>query len=480
MPEPIKIFINFQPVDSKLKSGFLLKVGNEVNKNINRMTNSEGNWKYKCLLPSVVGYEKILNKTEKTLLEDVPDKIEKIEIQKGWQQLLDLADKIKMSHIKILELHLNKFIKNHSSTDYKTKFNRLEILNKKIKNNSNFSIFYIEEDIQPDIFRLKIDGSFEINPRLEFGKQINNVSDNQVNFRIIIYGHCISAVWATRFAKKLKAKLFDKKNVQIRLISSDPWSGPSAKKEGENIREDLENKNEENRFEKSVLIYTMGGGYFPKDHLLHRFNRAVNFTPQLINNATHIFISEENHNDKNKWEIFYDEVLEQKEDFDAGVYLLSKSEELTFVTTGNLKESIERIYNFSKGREKERISILTNVIARKLNLTPDQLVEYLPNYKIEKDKIISEIKKTLTIKSAFQTVFNMFEPKGLFFGYLDKSGKFYQALISARKLVVGIFKNKSKEAIEILNKEMDKTKRGYKNGICRALVERIEKWYGKV
>jgi hypothetical protein len=475
--EIVNIRINFKPMGSTLPLKDWLVCGGQKIENISCIV-GPNNLTYSCSLPAAtITYEDYMNRTEKTLLKDLPTKIETVEFEKKRLKLLDCADKILPSQVEAFEAIVNSFITDSLQIKGNTQMIQAfgNELNLKIRRNNNFVKLFAKDGTDTNELggffvysggKIVHDSSFTLPAKAALQVDIS------VEFFIAIYGYCITAVAASRFAQKLRGSLRGK-NVRIKIVCCDPYSGPISKKEGGNIRVDLEDKKDDIKFAESVVVYSMGGGFFTKNSKLRIFNRAVCFTPQVVNGATHIIIVPENHNDINGWQLFQEEINKRQQ----GVYIWPGTDEMYPITTDNLNEAIQKIYDFSKGREKERITILTNIIARKLKLAPDELVPYLPNYKKTFEDIMTSIKKALIIRYAFQMVFNLFAPKGLFWGFVNEKGDFYQALKNAQKCVVGIRNNNFENAIAILECEKNATKYKYKKAICQALIERIKRWY---
>jgi hypothetical protein len=319
----------------------------------------------------------------------------------------------------------------------------------------------------------------------EVPNKINELKEknSETEIRIIIAGHCMTAVAARDFAEELRSKISGER-ITIELIANDPSLG--IKSGWSEKRNDLKKNAAEEKNFNSTIFYTAGGGLFSKDSSLKKFNRIANLNPVAINNANKIVICLFHHNDYHLWyHMFvgseagksYEKLLKR-----PGVYFFVLKENTIVpyqITKNNLSSAVKEIYNFTKGREKERIKILTNIIAVKLKIPPDELCQILiKNHEKSKfDVIIESILKTFTVRGAFEIAFSLFEPSGLFFGYLNAQGNFYRSLKEAAKCVVGITHNNHAEAIEILERESKETKYDYKKIIISALISRIKRWY---
>lgn len=319
--------------------------------------------------------------------------------------------------------------------------------------------------------------------------QTEDFVQNYTKAEISIYGHCmIGARLNSSFVEPLKEKIRKveglSKKVDFKVIISDP-AEPLLKSKGKAIFEDLGKKEKDEIQETNIIFYSSGGAFFP--HGLGRkrtsLSRLVTIDPKLILSTQTIVIILGDHNDIG--DISHQYLDKDLNEIHNGVFLISPSAygknryitKQTEITKESLNDAINKIYAYTKGQEKYRIKILTNVISVKLRIPTEELIEYLPEYDKEIEKTVKKIMKSITLKSAFNHVFNLFKPKGLFFGFVHEYGDFCNSLQSAYKAVVGIKNNNYEQAIEILTYEVEQTNRPYKRKICLALLNRINLWY---
>ncbi|GHV24007.1 hypothetical protein FACS189465_0260 [Clostridia bacterium] len=317
---------------------------------------------------------------------------------------------------------------------------------------------------------------YAINEQLEI--------DPEKKVSLCFYGHCMVGTEAVKVAKALSSDSEIGHKVTIKLIVGDPFSGPTASKTGTNVKTDLEpnnvpNSNVKNAIE-STIFYQMGGGFFKSDGISGIFNKKINFVPQMITGATRIIISSGHHNDFNSFEYFQKFISDEGEDLpEPGIYLLSGTYKVVYepINKSNIEATVKKIYDFTGGNDKERIKILTNIIAIYLKMKPDELLKSLPDYKSQMESVLNKIEKSLTLKGAFSYVEDLFKPSGFLFGFLNENGTFYKTVVEAKSYVVGAINNKKNVALYVLAKEKNLADQDYEKKLYTALIKRIEKWY---
>lgn len=239
---------------------------------------------------------------------------------------------------------------------------------------------------------------------------------------IKVLGHCIVGARINNdFVKPLKDKIKKSygevvKDLKFSIALSDP-AEPLVSTKDKYIKEDLSGKNgRENNFESSVIFYTAGGGFFKNKHgtnaKRNTLNKIVNFSPKLVLSAKTIVIVLENHNEQAS-KLVYDyliadsdkDMAEIKKRSNGGIVIFNphdnSNSRFIDVTKNNLKDSIKIISNYTNGKEEFRIKVLTNIIAVKLKIAKEDLLQYLPEYGEEIKKIVNSINKSRTLKSAF-------------------------------------------------------------------------------
>lgn len=318
----------------------------------------------------------------------------------------------------------------------------------------------------------------------DYQKSINQTKvQNDNTVKIVASAHCLVASrMDTCFVNKLKQMLSTmqglSEKVKIVTLISDP-AEPLRKKNESILFENLKKSSDNTQVDQTnVLFYSAGGGFFVNKNSKRDFkNRIINFGPKLVISAQTIYIILCDHNDIMSRVMSYFNYLPDNPT--PGIFLLEDVSYFspTKIDKENLQNTIKKISDYTKGKEKFRIKVLTNVIAVKLKIAQDNLVEYLPEYSDSINRVLVKVSKSINIKSAFNHILNLFEPKGLLFGFVNKEGDFYSALINSREKVVGISSNNYEEAIDILTDEINQTQRPYKKDICQALINRIKKWY---
>ncbi|GHV25217.1 hypothetical protein FACS189465_3040 [Clostridia bacterium] len=317
---------------------------------------------------------------------------------------------------------------------------------------------------------------------------------------ISLYGHCVTGTEASKVIKKLKAIPDIGQKIKIRSIISDPFAGITANKSGDNPKLDLRSKKKENaqennaqnasqdEFEGTTVLYQMGGGYFGKYSKWSRLNKIIKFTPQMILGADRILISVGHHNSYNEdyqyflWFINHDHIdYDGNKDAlvlpDRGIYIVEFDPKWKITAIeknrGSIQNAVNKISDFTKGNDKERIKILTNIIAIYFGIKPDNFLEFLPEYESIITNVVAKIKKSLTIRGAFSYVDDLFKPTGSLFGFIRDDGKFRHVLDEAKNCVVGINNNDYKNAIKALKYEGKKpTNKKYKRAICLCLTHK--------
>lgn len=304
--------------------------------------------------------------------------------------------------------------------------------------------------------------------------------DCSENLQITITGYSRGGVAATRVADELRKKCNKNGKIKIALRAADPYAGPTHT--GKDTLIDLKPNKPDNN-QKDIIFYSIG--------------TTLPCSPQQVMNADIVVICAAGHNDTTKLMCEYGKFYAKKED---GVYLLPSSavavikrgkdtspisenklkevvQESIKITKNNLKFVMDTIYKW-KYNYRERTRVLTEVIIKKLNLKIDDVLETgaVQEWKPNLQKNLGQIKKSLTLRAAFNYVTELFSDK-LFGPYIDKNGKFFERFQFARSAVVGIGNNNYNEALGHLNSIIEDSHQGYKKAIAASLKERICRYY---
>ncbi len=329
-----------------------------------------------------------------------------------------------------------------------------------------------------------------------FAGEIDSIV-NEEEVTVIIKGHSRGGVTATKFAKFLrecrttaklslsdmnnysadKAKIINwmkNKKIKITLSTSDAYYGPTAK--GENSETDAADKKEDGD-ENVVILAT---------------DTMFNCTPLMIKNADHVVISKGGHNYAGRLLNWKDFKAEKK-------VLLVKKGSMKYDNITSSKNDVIKLYDAIKDTYKPRRNVIMLLVCMKLNIKPDQLIEWIPDYKENFKKVLSSIEESKTLRGAFTDAFSLFDDKdnGLFYSLIHKTpmlkgegkdkklvGKFYGELSIAQDYCekAGLTNSKQEKLVKaidwlkqvILRKDSKESgKNSYKAALASALILKI-------
>ena len=278
---------------------------------------------------------------------------------------------------------------------------------------------------------------------------------------VFVRGHSRGGVAATRVAYELRDMYKKDRRISILLRASDPYAGPTHT--GKNVSIDLKRNDEMRNDNDDIIFYSMG--------------TTFSCSPQKIMNARTVVICEMGHNSTG-WMMDNLSTNEYNRLKRGGVYLITLlPTKLTEVTKENLKQTMDIIYNWKKSYSA-RTRVLTEVIVKKLGLNIDDVLETgaVREWKPAFDKALKSIEKSKLLRTAFSCVTELFSDE-LFGPYINKKGRFFRCLETAKAAVVGVGNNDYDTALRSLEIIIRDSKHKYKQDIARALQARIINYY---